>query len=75
MHYIKLSSRLNSTQVSDLKNRIDFNGSYNESTGEPEKILANGKKASYRSTAWIKNIKLDIFPKGYIELAGSLHRH
>jgi hypothetical protein len=73
--YIKLSSRLNSTQVSDLKNRIDFNGSYNESTGEPEKILANGKKASYRSTAWIKNIKLDIFPKGYIELAGSLHKY
>ena len=73
--YIKLSSRLNSTQVSDLKKRIDFNGSYNESTGEPEKILANGKKASYRSTAWIKNIKLDLFPKGYIELAGSLHKY
>ena len=73
--FIKLSSRLNSTQVSDLKNRIDFNGSYNESTGEPEKILANGKKASYRSTAWIKNIKLDLFPKGYIELAGSLHKY
>jgi hypothetical protein len=73
--YIKLSSRLNSTQVSDLKNRIDFNGSYNESTGEPEKILANGKRVSYRSTAWIKNIKLDLFPKGYIELSGSLHKY
>ena len=73
--FIKLSSRLNTTQMADLKNRIDFNGSYNESTGEPEKILANGKKASYRSTAWIKNIKLDIFSKGYIELAGSLHKY
>ena len=73
--YIKLSSRLNTTQMADLKNRIDFNGSYNESTGEPEKILANGKKASYRSTAWIKNIKLDLFPKGYIELDGSLHKY
>ena len=73
--YIKLSSRLNTTQMADLKNRIDFNGSYNESTGEPEKILANGKKVSYRSTAWIKNIKLELFPKGYIELAGSLHKY
>jgi hypothetical protein len=73
--YIKLSSRLNSTQVSDLKNRIDFNGSYNESTGEPEKILANGKKVSYRSTGWTKNMKLELFPNGYIELAGSLHKY
>jgi hypothetical protein len=73
--YIKLSSRLHSTQVSDLKNRIDFNGSYNESTGEPEKILANGKKVSYRSTGWTKNMKLELFPNGYIELAGSLHKY
>ena len=59
--FIKLSSRLNSTQVSDLKNRIDFNGSYNESTGEPETILPNGKNVSYRSTGWTKNMKLELF--------------
>ena len=73
--YIKLSSRLNATEMADLRNKIDFFESINGSTGEPEKILANGKKASYRSTAWIKNIKLDLFPKGYIELAGSLHKY
>ena len=73
--YIKLSSRLNSTQVSDLKNRIDFNGSYNESTGEPETILPNGKNVSYRSTGWTKNMKLELFPNGYIELSGSLHKY
>lgn len=73
--FIKLSSRLNNTQVDELKNRIDFNGSYNESTGEPEKILANGKKGSYRSTGWTKNMKLELFPNGYVELAGSLHKY
>ena len=73
--FIKLSSRLNTTQMADLKNRIDFNGSYNESTGEPEKILANGKKGSYRSTGWTKNMKLELFPNGYVELAGSLHKY
>jgi hypothetical protein len=73
--YIKLSSRLNATEMADLRNNIDFFESINGSTGEPEKILANGKKASYRSTAWIKNIKLELFPKGYIEIAGSLHKY
>jgi len=73
--FIKLSSRINSTQVANLKNRIDFNGSYNESTGEPETILSNGKKVSYRSKASIKNIKIELFPNGYIELAGSLHKY
>ena len=73
--FIKLSSRLNSTQVANLKNMIDFNGSYNESTGEPETILANGKKASYRSIAWTKNMKLVLFPKGHIEVSGSLHKY
>ena len=73
--YIKLSSRLNTPEIADLRSKIDFFESINGSTGEPEKILANGKKASYRSTAWIKNIKLDLFPKGYIEIAGSLHKY
>ena len=73
--YIKLSSRLNTPEIADLRSKIDFFESINGSTGEPEKILANGKKVSYRSTAWIKNIKLELFPKGYIELAGSLHKY
>ena len=73
--YIKLSSRLNATEMADLRSKIDFFESINGSTGEHETILANGKKVSYRSTAWIKNIKLDLFPKGYIELAGSLHKY
>ena len=73
--FIKLSSRLNTTQMADLKNRIDFNGSYNESTGEPEKILANGKKVSYRTTGWTNNMKLVLFPKGHIEVSGSLHKY
>ena len=73
--FIKLSSRLNSTQVADLRSKIDFFESINGSTGNHEKILANGKKVSYRSTAWIKNIKLELFTKGYIELAGSLHKY
>ena len=73
--YIKLSSRLNNTQVDDLKKRIDFNGSYNESTGELESILPNGKKVSYRTTGWTKNMKLELFPNGYVELAGSLHKY
>ena len=73
--FIKLSSRLNSTQVADLRSKIDFFESINGSTGEPETILANGKKVSYRSTGWIKNMKLNLFPKGYIELSGSLHKY
>ena len=73
--YIKLSSRLNSTQVADLRSKIDFFESINGSTGNHEKILANGKKVSYRSTGWIKNIKLELFPKGYVVLAGSLHKY
>ena len=73
--YIKLSSRLNTPEIADLRSKIDFFESINGSTGEPEKILANGKKVSYRSTAWIKNIKLELFPKGYIEIAGSLHKY
>ena len=73
--YIKLSSRLNNTQVANLKNRIDFNGSYNESTGELETILPNGKKVSYRSIGSEKNILFKIKEKGYIEVSGSLHKH
>ena len=73
--FIKLSSRLNSNQVADLRSKIDFFESINGSTGEPETILPNGKKVSYRSTAWTKNMKLEIFPKGYLELAGSLHKY
>ena len=73
--FIKLSSRLNSTQVADLRSKIDFFESINGSTFEHEKILANGKKVSYRSTGWIKNIKLELFPKGYVVLAGSLHKY
>ena len=73
--YIKLSSRLNSTQVADLRSKIDFFESINGSTFEHEKILANGKKVSYRSTGWTKNMKLELFPKGYVVLAGSLHKY
>jgi len=73
--YIKLSSRLNSSQVAELKNRIDFNASFNETTGEAETILPNGKKVSIRSYAWIKNIKIELFHSRYIELAGSLHKY
>jgi hypothetical protein len=73
--FIKLSSRLNAIQMADLRSKIDFFESINGSTGDHEKILANGKKVSYRSTGWIKNIKLELFPKGYIELAGSLHKY
>ena len=73
--YIKLSSRLNTTQIADLKNRIDFNGSYNESTGELESILPTGKRVSYRSIGSEKNILFKIKEKGYIEASGSLHKY
>ena len=73
--YIKLSSRLNSTQEAYLRDRIDFTKSYNESTGEFETFLPNGNKVSTRSYGWIKNIKIELFPSGYIELAGSLHKY
>ena len=73
--YIKLSSRLNTTQMADLKNRIDFNGSYNESTGELESILPTGKRVSYRSIGSEKNILFKIKEKGYIEVSGSLHKY
>jgi len=73
--YIKLSSRLNTTQMADLKNRIDFNGSYNESTGELESILPTGKRVSYRSIGSEKNILFKIKEKGYIEASGSLHKY
>ena len=73
--FIKLSSRLNSTQEAYLRDRIDFNSSYNESTGELETILPNGKKVSYRTTGWTDNMKLVLFPKGHIEVSGSLHKY
>ena len=73
--YIKLSSRISLEQEVYLRNRIDFSKSYNESTGELETILPNGKKVSTRSYGWIKNIKIELFPGGYIELAGSIHKH
>ena len=73
--YIKLSSRINSTQEAYLRDRIDFTKSYNESTGELETFLPNGKKVSTRSYGWIKNIKIELFPSGYIELTGSLHKY
>jgi len=73
--YIKLSSRLNTTQMADLKNRIDFNGSFNESTGELETILPNGNKVATRSTGWIKNMRIVLFPSGYVEVSGSLHKY
>ena len=73
--FIKLSSRLNAIQMADLRSKIDFFESINGSTGDHEKILANGKKVSYRSTGWTKNMKLELFPNGYIELAGSLHKY
>lgn len=72
--YIKLSSTLNSTEITDLKSRIDFNGSFNESTGELETILPNGKKVATRSTGWIKNMRIVLFPSGYVEVSGSLHK-
>ena len=73
--YIKLSSRISLEQEVYLRNRIDFSKSYNESTGELESILPNGKKVSTRSYGWIKNIKIELFSGGYIELAGSIHKH
>ncbi|MDC0102811.1 hypothetical protein OAI68_00170 [Flavobacteriaceae bacterium] len=73
--FIKLSSRLSSTQVADLRNKIDFFESINGSTGEPETILPNGEKVSYRSIGWTKNMKLVLFPKGYVEVSGSLHKY
>lgn len=72
--YIKLSSTLNSTEITDLKSRIDFNGSFNESTGELETILPNGKKVATRSNGWIKNMRIVLFPSGYVEVSGSLHK-
>ena len=72
--YIKLSSTLNSTEITNLKSRIDFNGSFNESTGELETILPNGKKVATRSTGWIKNMRIVLFPSGYVEVSGSLHK-
>ena len=61
--------------MADLRSKIDFFESINGSTFEHEKILANGKKVSYRSTGWTKNMKLELFPKGYVVLAGSLHKY
>ena len=73
--FIKLSSRLNNAQDTELKSRVDFNGMYNESTGELVTVLPNGKRVSKRSTAWIKNMKIVLFPNRYIEVAGSIHKY
>ncbi len=75
IYYIKLSSRISLEQEVDLRNRIDFSISYNESTGELETILPNGKKVSTRSYCWMKNIKSELLPSGYIELGWSIHKY
>jgi hypothetical protein len=43
--FIKLSSRLNSTQMADLRSKIDFFESINGSTGNTRKYLLMVKRS------------------------------
>lgn len=72
--FIKLNKYLTRKEVDQLINRIDFYGSFNNSTAELVSISSNGKRVRPYLFGWEKNMKIKLYPSGWLELSGSLHK-
>ena len=72
--YIKLNKYLTGKEVDQLINRIDFYGSFNNSTAELVSISSNGKRVRPYLFGWEKNMKIKLYPSGWLEVSGSLHK-
>ena len=73
--FIKLNCRLTSIEMQQLKNNIDFYRTYNTATGEEVSLSSNGKQVLYHIVAWEKNMKIKLYPSGWCEVSGSIHKY
>ena len=73
--FIKLNSHLTSIERKQLKNNIDFFGTYNTATGELVSLSSNGKQVLNHIVAWEKNMKIKLYPSGWCEVSGSIHKY
>ena len=73
--FIKLNNRLTSIEMQQLKNNIDFYGTYNTATGEEVSLSSNGKQVLNNIVAWEKNMKIKLYPSGWCEVSGSIHKY
>ena len=72
--FIKLNKRLTREEVEQLKNKVDFYGSFIDATGEIISMSPNGKRVLPHLLAWHKNMKIKLYPNGWLEVSGSLHK-
>jgi hypothetical protein len=72
--FIKLNKRLTREEVEQLKNKVDFYGSFIDATGEIISMSPNGKRVLPHLLAWHTNMKIKLYPNGWIEVSGSLHK-
>lgn len=72
--FIKLNKRLTIEEVEQLKSDIDFYGSFIHATGEIISMSPNGKRVLPHLIAWQKNMKIKLYPNGWLEVSGSLHK-
>ena len=73
--FIKLNNRLTSIEMQQLKNNIDFYSTYNTATGEEVSLSSNGKQVLNHIVAWEKNMKIKLYPSGWGEVSGSIHKY
>ena len=73
--FIKLNCRLTSIEMQQLKNNIDFYRTYNTATGEEVSLSSNGKQVLNHIVAWEKNKKIKLYPSGWCEVSGSIHKY
>lgn len=72
--FIKLNKRLTRGEVGQLRNKVDFYGSFVDATGEIISMSPNGKRVIPHLLAWHKNMKIKLYPNGWLEVSGSLHK-
>ena len=72
--YIKLNKRLTRVEVEQLKKSIDFYSTFNTATGEEVSMSSNGKRVLTHLLGWEKNMKIKLYPSGWLEVSGSLHK-
>ena len=73
--FIKLNCRLTSIEMQQLKNNIDFYRTINTATGEVVSLSSNGKQVLNHIVAWEKNKKIKLYPSGWCEVSGSIHKY
>ena len=71
--YIKLNKHLNRIEVQQLKNNIDFYSTFNTATGEEVSMSSNGKRVLTHLLGWEKNMKIKLYPGGWLEVSRSLN--